>query len=327
MYNDSVAGIRRTRDELLQTGVIELANALGEVNVDELSFDEFVGEPNEVRIHLGSQVLRLMIVAAAVASPGLVRRAIAEHRGSVAPILVADDIPVSSRQLLNDAGWNWLEQRKHLRLRTPWLFIDSDLNASEPRDRRGGAPLGGQIALSIAVLALLAGADSLDGVRPTARALGVTAGGVSKSMRKLIEHGLLTSDYRGAHPELFWATVNAWKPDWIEISSAIDVEVIAPGASEIGTRAAIAQGAPLVATADYPKIWLVPTPRDLGRLRRGASAERDTGTRVAVAPTVAAMPTNPGEPPPAAIIALHLASEGGRAAEALELWEHPERVW
>jgi hypothetical protein len=264
----------------------------------------------------------------AVASPGLVHRLIRDKMSGDPALLIADEIPASSRDPLNKAGWSWFDRRGRLRLRLPGLFIDTEIVTNDDRAQRGSDPLGGVIALGIALLALANPNDPVPGVRATSRELCVSAGGVSKAMRKLTDAGLLTDQRRGAHPSLFWATAEVWSPRWHGLDTDTRTDEIDGRGVEIGTHAAISAGAPLVASADYTQRWLIDDERELRRLLRyhGETRLDQAPTMVAVAPAPVDLADANGQAH-VSLIALQLAAEGGRAAEALDQWEHDLRVW
>lgn len=272
-------------------------------------------------------------------------------------VVVADRVTADARDLLNVAGWGWLDLRGHLHLAGVGLFIDADIPALRQTLPRSG-PLAGRVGLEVASLLLLS-PDLPAGVRQIAGRLGRAPSSVSEALTSMRTAGLLGEDRRPTIPELFWELARRW-------SSAASVDVQAVPSPSTGTdggsveqalrlgcqdvetttgwaltdtMAAAAYGAPVGVRSDYPPDFYVP---DQATLRRavhllGAAHDRDSRAatvRVAPVPLVCTRRVDsPKETWPLAqplFVALDLAQDPGRGREVLDGWNPPDgtpRVW
>lgn len=248
-------------------------------------------------------------------------------------VVVADRIVAGDRRRLDQLGANWLDLRGHLKFRHGPMWIDADVPSAPPiRASMGVDPLGGPVVAGVAFSALLGHPAPLPGIRPLARSLDVTPGGVSLAVKRLTKAGLLTRDLRAAVPGLFWAVAESWRPQWLPLA------VTPPpgeGLVAIGDQAAELVGAPIGGT-DRSLRLLAGGPRDVRRALRsaGEGSPGDPEAWVALAPTpVAARPASGsgrlrGHPvAPPVVIALSLAGDPGRGAEIVRAWEIDGRPW
>ena len=269
-------------------------------------------------------------------------------------VVVADEISRGARQLLTDAGIGWFDRRGNIRIWSPPLMIDTAVPA-QPRAARtvhSTDAIRGRGGLAFAVELLLAPQNP-----PTLTAIagrsGLALSSVSEGASVVRAAGLVRSDGRPIIPELFAAVTEAWRPQWRWLADApapndaartgplqLGIDHLGePGWALSESRAAIGWGAPLVASGAYPPALYLPEGRLLRRALDiyGAGAPSETrGARVAIAPLpVVCSPRYkvPGEAWPGThplFVALDLAQDPARGAEALGAWQPPapfEKVW
>lgn len=188
------------------------------------------------------------------------------------------------------------------------------------------------------IAALLAWPEPLDGVRPTARLLDVTAGGVSAASIRLQDAGYLTSDLR-ATPSLFWAAADEWRPKWIRLPLDFwqpGLGTPVPEVVAVGAVAASRIGAPSAVTSSTVSEFLVGSPTILRYAEvtneiHGSGGEPVGRFAVAPAPIAVTITHDRGDVdgyPIAneAIVALTLAIDAARGAETVRSWEG-SHVW
>ena len=274
--------------------------------------------------------------------------------GEPTTVLVADEVSRGARQLLAGAGIGWFDRRGHVRIWSPPLMIDTAVPA-QPRATttvHSTDAIRGRGGLAFAVELLLAPENP-----PTLTAIAGRAGlalsSVSEGASVVRATGLVRSDGRPLIPELFAAVAEAWRPKWRWLANTPapnDASRTGPlglGLDSMGklgwalteSRAAIGWGAPLVASGAYPPVLYLPEDRLLRRALDiyGVGAPSETrGARVAIAPLpVVCCPRYkvPGEAWPGThslFVALDLAQDPARGAEALAAWQPPapfEKVW
>ncbi|MDQ1425174.1 MAG: hypothetical protein QOD72_2672 [Acidimicrobiaceae bacterium] len=272
-----------------------------------------------------------------VAGMNTVRPGVSSRLESGRPlIVVADRVPAAMRAELDAADAGWLDRRGHLKFHHDGVWIDTDIPA-DPTTPHGQPtnPLAGPVARSIGFAALVAFPSPLPAIRELARRLEASPAGVSQAVGRLTEAGLLTRDRRAAVPALFWAVTDAWAPAWQTLNA---VPRPAPGLVAVGTRAASALGAPVVASRGYPVELLADDTSVVRRLTRSGSGEtgnRNAPARVALAPSKAVylLDEHPavvvkGHPAaPVAVVAASIAADPARGAETVEQWELADRAW
>lgn len=272
-------------------------------------------------------------------------------------VIVADRVTADARDVLNAAGWGWLDLRGHLHLAGAGLFVDVDVPALRPSPARS-SPLAGRVGLEVASLLLLS-PEQPAAVRQIAGRLGRAASSVSEVLTSMRSAGLLGEDRRPTVPELFWELARRWSPPAYADVQAVpspstgtdggsaeqalrlgfhDVETTT-GWALTDTMAAAAYGAPVGARSDYPPDFYVPDQTTLRRAVHllGAAHDRDSRAatgRVAPVPLVCARRVDaPDVTWPLAqplFVALDLAQDPGRGREVLEGWNPPDgtpRVW
>ena len=303
----------------------------------------------------GGRSIELEVHSLAHASPSRVRSQLARSRHGPSSnrfvVLVADAIPATTRRLLEDAAWGWLDRRGHLRLRAPGLHVDTDVTPASRRDSGPGAPISGQAGIATAVELLMRPGDAVR-VRATAERARLHPSSISRALKRLREHSLVHGDGTALLPELFWALADVWAvegqfikreprlSDARQATLQFNTHALdEPGWALGGTRAAVAWGAPLVANATYPPDFIVPDDATLRRSRQrygDATTPRSAAAVIRVAPTLLAVRhrvLRAGEEFPLAhpvVVALDLASDISRGIETLEKWTPPppfDRVW
>lgn len=305
------------------------------------------GRPIPVEVQATSVATVATVATASSAVP-------ARSHGRRAPrsavrVLVADQIPSSVRDALNRDGVAWFDRRGHLRFVARGLFVDTDVRPQPRRTMRdvARAPINGRSGLAAAAALLLDPSRPM-GVSEIARAAGLNASSVTRAMSTLVDAHLAERPVRGQYrplvPELFWALADAWPresvtlrwngpPDIKELLGA-GHDLSRPGWAEAGVRGAVAWGAPLVATGDFPRHWYVPDEREIRRL--AAQHAGGSGDAWILSPDPIGLITNERfdhqEHRPLAhpvFCALDL-SASARDREALEQWTPPDgfvRVW
>ena len=269
-------------------------------------------------------------------------------------VVVGDEVSRGARHLLAEAGVGWLDRRGSVRIWAPPLMIDTAV-AAQPRAARtvhSTDAIKGRGGLAFAVELLLAPENPLK-LTAIARRADLALSSVSEGASVVRAAGLVRSDGRPLIPELFAAVAEAWRPKWrwlAETPAPNDTsrtgplglgldEVNEPGWALTETRAAIGWGAPLVVSGAYPPALYVPEPRTQRRaldLYGEGTPSQTRGARIAIAPLpVVCCPRYavPGETWPGThplFVALDLAQDPARGAEALGAWQPPvpfERVW
>jgi len=295
------------------------------------------------------------ITAASVLS-SLPKAKVGHRKPGTFLLVVADQIAASLRPLLNDAGIGWLDRRGHLRLVAGNVFIDADVTPASrfDPDRPSRTAISGRSGLCAAIGLLMRPDDPLP-LTTMAGKGGLVVSSVSRAMSALAEAQLAERVGRGRYrpltPELFWALADVWPGarTSIRLSAAgvndprlganID-DLDDAGWAMAGERGAVAWGAPLVLTGDYPTLLYVPDDESLRRAKLigGTDASSNKGRpsiELAVDPvgllTHDRFPAKKSRAPLAHPVAcaLDLAATS-RGSEALDQWEPPEgfvRVW
>lgn len=262
-------------------------------------------------------------------------------------VVVADRVTAAAREVLNLAGWGWLDLRGHLRIVGPGIVIDTDVaSAGAPEPARDA--FSGEVGRELAVHLLL-DPEAKVGVRSAAAELSRAPSSVSASLGALQQAGLVTAERMPVLPDLFWAIAEHWQTPSVDVATlpgAANAGVLHLGLSDVGstagwalsdTVAATAYGAPVASRADHPPDFLVP---DANTLRRAvqllgpAPSSATRAARLRIAPLLAVCTRRvDGRPWPLAnplFVALDLAQDPGRGREILDGWTPPEswcRVW
>ena len=253
--------------------------------------------------------------------------------GPTAGVVVADQISTEARNVLADRGWGYFDRRGRLAMRAPGLMLDVPVEpVVHPSNKPPSSPLAGRGGMSLAC-ALLLRPDDPPSLREVARRAGFSAPTISAAGKKLRDLALVRPDGTPLVPELFWAVVDEWRPHRVPVAALTPAD----SATVAGPLGALAWGAEVVATADYPPDLYVPDRAILRRATAGpppSSVEQRAAT-VAVAPTplVCSEPselTAAGLPVAQALfVALDLAIDKARGLELLATF-NPQgvpRVW
>jgi hypothetical protein len=268
-------------------------------------------------------------------------------------VLVADEIPESSRQLLREHGWGYLDRRGRLWLRTADVLVnDTDIDPL-PRisvDGPNADPLGGRASQGVA-LAMLMHPEAEWSVRGLARSAACSVSMAHKVLKQLQGAALVQPDNRPLTPELFWALADVWRPQRHYVSNLPTpgkFQQLPGKADELekwvisNDVAAASWGAPVVVRSAQLVDFYLPGV-DVSRAVRllGAAEPELAAASVAVAPspTVLAESFDPasGTTPwrhwrvaHPIVVALDLAQDRSRGREILEEWVPPAefvRVW
>jgi hypothetical protein len=298
----------------------------------------------------GTPGLALELKATALPTDSVVRGMIERRPQGPGQVLVADQISAAVRAALNEAGIAWFDRRGHLRLVGQGIYIDADVS---PRLRSGASsstsePINGRSGLAAAA-ALLVRPDDPPGVTEVARIAGLNPSSITRAFHALVRAHLAERRGRGSYralvPELFWALADVWPRDRVTIpwSRALEDDPrlgmgrdpAEPGWAAAGVRGAVAWGAPLTATGDYPLEFYVPDEEIVRRASALAYPDADVEAALTVDPIGLVTRTRRHVPSlswPAAhplFCALDLAASS-RDREALEQWTPPPeftRVW
>jgi hypothetical protein len=278
--------------------------------------------------------------------------------GPGTPMVIADKIPAPARDVLNAAGVGWFDRRGHLRLTGPGLLVDADVPAPQMATARPAFP-SGRTGVGTAVALLVARAAAAEpvawetvapNVTEIAALAGVAVSGASTAMKTFRQLGYLNGDGSPVVPDLFWATVEHWSPQWVSLGKPIDSDprlakrldanlehLDRLGWCLAGDGAAAAWRAPIVGGDVGARQWYVPSLDVLDTLRwtlGEPSAGEPAADYVAVAPTPVAcrrrVDRGVGAPvEPLAAAALDLSLDQARGQESLEQWvpETGQRVW
>ncbi len=262
--------------------------------------------------------------------------------GGTPRLVVAERITAEGRTVLSDAGWSWLDRRGRLHVRAPGIRVDVEVPA-DPQGRPAAPPdraITGRSGLAVAYWLCQHPGASLSPTRD-AGDLALAPSTISTTVHRLAAAGLVYDDGSAVLPELFWELAAAWRPErtWllgVPPPPAHAIDEASPGWRRTGTSAALAYGAPIVATAGEPVELYVAEPVDVPiAVRTYGSARPGQGSASVVVPPVPAVvagdPTLPmadGWPAaPKLTVALDLAQDRARGREILEGWSTPDAVW
>lgn len=270
----------------------------------------------------------------------------------VTKVLVANRITADARSHLRSADWGWLDLRGHMHVVAPGLFVDADIETTQPTAPRNLDPFSGRSGLEVAA-DLLLNPDKPVGVREIAKRIGRSPSTVSEVVGRLREADLIDEERTAVVPNLFWSLVHAWRPPSLDVASlpGDDRALLTtlkvgldngsgPGWALTDTPAALIYGAPIALRRDYPPVLYLP---DDATLRRAVQALGPAATSSSRSATLRAAPIRavstqrvtdyPQSPWPLAhplFVALDLAQDPGRGQEILSEWTPPARwirVW
>ncbi|WP_217696687.1 transcriptional regulator [Mycobacterium sp. GA-1841] len=269
----------------------------------------------------------------------------------ITKVLVANRITADARSYLRNADWGWLDLRGHMHVAGPGLFIDADIEPTQPHAHRTADPFSGRSGLEVATDILLNPREPVR-VRSIAKRVGRSPSTVSDVVGRLREAHLIDG-LTAVLPDLFWSLVPAWQPASLDVASLPgDDRVLlntlkvgqdngnGPGWALTDTPAAMIYGAPIALRRDYPPVLYVPDDATLRRAVQTLGPATTSSTRSA---TLRAAPVRvvsiqrvtdysqsawPLAHP--LFVALDLAQDPGRGLEILSDWTPPARwirVW
>lgn len=288
--------IRLTPNEQQREAVDDLDAALRELGVP---FDRS-SDPG-LAIRVGQRRVPLTLHTMAVASASSVAARIAGATPKKLHLLVADRISRDARALLDTAGWGWLDRRGELAVRVGDNYlIRSQVAArrSPARDRARG-PVRSRAGIAY-LAAALERPDETPVLRAVARRAGLSHVALSNARASLTDAGLLDENGGPLESLSFEALAESWTPEVFAVAVAPQPEnaeilglheddPMVHGWALTDTLAAIAWGAHITVTANYPPDFYVPTRRDRDRALHVLGHVDDFTTRAATI-TIAPVP-------------------------------------
>lgn len=269
----------RTSYQVLGREAVEaLAAATAALGLETHRLGAAAGGPDLMLTMSGQGELALEVSAASIPTADHVRALAARIPRDAIPVLVADQISSAIRSVLNETGIGWLDRRGHLRLTGGGIYVDADvprLSRNAPKQGIERDPIKGRSGLAAAAALLLRPDDPM-GVSEIARAAGLNPSSITRAMTSLAGAGVAERRGRGLYralvPELFWALADVWPREHVTIRWATppehderlrpqDADLALPGWAVAGVSGAVAWGAPLVATADFPVHLYAPDER------------------------------------------------------------------
>lgn len=341
-----MTGTGTSSDRLLEGAAESATRALAHLGFVVVRAGSEDAEDPALCVTVDDRNLVVSLNAKAYGTGPQVSDVIGRHLGDDrAHMLVADKVTSDARDLLNEAGWSWLDRRGRLHLTGPGVRVDADV---PPDPRVAGAPRGrnpikGPGGLAVAYW-LCAHRDQTASPTGLAPVLGFAPSTISTANRRLVDAGLVGDDGTGLFPELFWELAAVWQPDRVWLAAAPSPPnppdgPAAPRWCRAGTAAAAAYGAPVVSASDGPVELYVsdPVELDIARRRYHAATPGSGAASVAVAP-VRAVTAPPGQgtelrvvggwpAAPALAVALDLAQDRARGRQILDEWEVDGAVW
>lgn len=272
---------------------------------------------------------------------------------NLAHLAVGDLISKAAKEVLNEAGWGWLDRRGHLVLRAHGVHIDAMVPADERAKDAPKGSISGAAARSWAA-ALLLMPENPPSMREVARQISMSHSAIVAAAKRLRDDSLVRSDGRPLVPELFWSLADQWSATQVPLALlpqlgapdpygelGLNLDGDGTGWAVAGTVGAQAWGAPAMVAGTYPPDFYVASPTIVRQaIRRLGHADRfdDRACTVAVAPTPLVCvkrfhrPMAPENRWPYAhglFAALDLAQDKARGVEILESWDPKDltRVW
>ncbi|MCL4446278.1 MAG: hypothetical protein M1134_05330 [Actinobacteria bacterium] len=343
-------------------GVADLLDVLGHLDLPVTSSRQGVPVADgmaDLLIHIDGEDQPLVVEVKRFPSPARIRQLVTRYRGNPAHhVLVADRLTSMDKEMLEQAGWGYLDRRGHIRLWLDRVRVDTRVDPLVEVSRRSPLDTGTGQAVAVCLLA----APGPLTVRGIAKETGVAVSSVSTALAGLRAEVLVReSSTEPVGPELFWALAGRWgvrerlvsltempRPGdagrTSQLGLGLDTIEKSPGWALRGDVAAAMWGAPLPLQGDAPPDFFVPDDRTLRiakQLYGEAPANAGRAATVTVTPLryvvthrydAAQLGLSKTEWPVVhpVIAALDLTRSGARGQEILEDFEPPEgfrRVW
>jgi hypothetical protein len=329
--------VRTTRTDQDAAAVDDLDAALQELGVP-------FGRSSEggLTIRVGKRGVPVELHSMAVASASSVGALIADATAKSLQFLVADRISRDARTLLDTAGWGWLDRRGELALRVGdnYLIRSRVATLRSPAGERALGPIRSRAGIAY-LAAALERPDETPVLRAVARRAGLSHVALSNARASLVEVGLVDENGRPLESSTFEALAESWPADVVAVAAAPrpeNAEILGlheddpmvHGWALSDTLGAIAWGAHIAVTADYPPDFCLPSRRDRDRALHLLGPADDFSTRAATI-TVAPVPfvTDRRYQVPGAdwlvahplYVALAIARDRSRGPEILAAWE------
>lgn len=326
----------RTSEEIHDAAIDAAVHALSDARIDARL------DGSMLRYDLDGNRGTLRVLALAYVTAERARELVAVDDTGDRVLLVADKITADARRVLTDASWSWLDLRGRLHVHAPGVRVDLDVQVGSERPIRtsSSTPIAGRSGLTVAYWLCEHPGSALSptGSAPT---LGMAPSTISTAVRRLADAGLVDRDGTGVFPELFWELAAAWAPERVWLTAVPDQrrrspDPAEPGWRRTGTAAAVAYGAPVVATPGGPVELYVVGPVEISiAVRECGTARPGLGAAAVMVPPVTAVNAPAPERPvvdgwtvaPPLAVALDLAQDRARGREILEEWEVPGAVW
>jgi hypothetical protein len=331
------AGLRITRDDQDAAAIADLDAALRELGVP---FDH--SPDGEVTIRVGRRGVPVELSSMAVASASSVGALIADAASKPLQFLVADRISRDARARLDAAGWGWLDRRGELALRVGdnYLVRSRVATRRSPASERALGPIRSRAGIAY-LAAALERPDETPVLRAVARRAGLSHVALSNARASLRDVGLVDERGRALDRVSFEALAESWTTEVVavkEIPQPTTAAILGlhddapeqPGWALTDTLGAIAWGARIAVTADYPPDFVLPSRRDADRARRvlgQADEYANRGATIEVAPVRFATDRRYDVPGTQWLvthplyIALAIARDRSRGPEILAAWD------
>lgn len=330
---------RTSEAELVTSAIDAVTNAFQSADIVVEAFERGAAEDGEwdatLHVSVDSATLTVAVEVKSECDGGRARELVQRHRPrrGVVPMLVADRVTADAREVLSASGWSWLDRRGRMHLRAPRVRIDLDVPVEQRAVTRNTDPFRTRAGLSVAYWLSTHPGSALS-PRRQAEELELAPSSISVAVRNLTDAGVVGDDGAGIFPELFWELAAAWSSPVTALAS-----VPKPDKRGLwrrgGTAAAVAYGAPMVASQRQPFELYVASPVQVANAARqfGTTAGPGAPATVRVAPTLLVFkgdvgPAAGGWPTvPLVVAALDIAQDRARGREILNDWVVPDAIW
>ena len=329
--------VRTTRVDQDNAAIDDLDAALQQLGVP-------FGRSSEggLTIRVGKRSVPVELHSMAVVSASSVAARIADATAKPLQFLVADRISRDARALLDAAGWGWLDRRGELALRVGdnYLIRSQVATLQRPAGARALGPIRSRAGIAY-LAAALERPNETPVLRAVARRAGLSHVALSNARASLMEAGLVDEDGRPLEVLSFEALAESWPSAVVAIAAAPQAEnaeilglheddPMVHGWALSDTLGAIAWGAHIAVTADYPPDFYLPTRRAVDRALHLLGSADNFTTRAATI-SIAPVPfvTDRRYRVPGAdwlvahplYVALAIARDRSRGPEILAAWD------